>query len=112
MRVPSPICRPFGWRVVGAPTVYYGALGWGGAGGKITISGGNITANGGWNGAGIGSGWDGKYNEIAISGGNISCATRWAACIGSGWNGERLAINITGGTFDLSSEKGAGHRLD
>ena len=67
------------------------------AGGNINISGGNITAQGGQYGAGIGAGKNYCY-DINISGGNITAqGGQYGAGIGCGRDGTCDKITISGG---------------
>ena len=55
------------------------------SGSNIAISGGTITANGGKNGAGIGGGLEGSGEDITISGGNVTAkGGEFSAGIGGG----------------------------
>ena len=69
--------------------------------GTITISGGTITASGGNLAAGIGAGTQGACGDITISGGNITATGGdWAAGIGSGFSGSSCGgITISGGNI-------------
>lgn len=67
-------------------------------GSYITINGGTITATGGTLGAGIGGGQDGDGNNIIINGGNVTAiGGDNAAGIGGGDSGGGRNITITGG---------------
>ncbi|MDR0910160.1 MAG: hypothetical protein LBM77_10395 [Spirochaetaceae bacterium] len=83
-------------------------------GGKITISGGTVTANGVGNtyygGAGIGGGNYGAGGTILISIGTVvATGGKSAAGIGGGYYGEGGTTTISGGTvFATSKEAGAG----
>lgn len=81
--------------------------------GQLTIYGGNITANGGRQGAGIGSGNENTSNlagYITIYGGTIYArGDSWAAGIGGGDYGNGASLTIWGGTVKATgSTKGAG----
>ena len=68
------------------------------SGNDITITGGEIIANGGEYGAGIGGGWCGNGSDITISGGEVTAnGGRFAAGIGGGWGGNGSDITISGG---------------
>ena len=68
------------------------------SGNDITITGGEIIANGGGYGAGIGGGWYGNGSDITISGGDVTAnGGRFAAGIGGGWSGNGSDITISGG---------------
>ena len=68
------------------------------SGNDITITGGEIIANGGGYGAGIGGGWYGNGSDITISGGEVTAnGGRFAAGIGGGWSGNGSDITISGG---------------
>ena len=81
--------------------------GWGGAGigggdqksgSDITITGGEVTANGGDYGAGIGGGHLGSSSNITISGGEVTAnGGKQGAGIGGGREGDGSNITITGG---------------
>ncbi|MBP1562529.1 MAG: hypothetical protein J6C38_02300 [Oscillospiraceae bacterium] len=90
-------------------------IGGGGGGGKgkgngsnITISGGTVTANGGYNGgAGIGGGRYGAGSNITISGGTVTAnGGEGGAGIGGGRYGAGSNITISGGT--VTATGGAG----
>ncbi|MCR5458435.1 MAG: LysM peptidoglycan-binding domain-containing protein [Acetatifactor sp.] len=74
--------------------------------GTIIINGGNVTANGGYKGAGIGGGRAGSGGVIAINGGTVNATGgQWGPGIGGGgWmNNDMVAgyggdVTITGGT--------------
>ena len=74
--------------------------------GTIIINGGNVTANGGYKGAGIGGGRAGSGGVIAINGGTVNATGgQWGPGIGGGgWmNNDIVAgyggdVTITGGT--------------
>ena len=67
------------------------------SGNDITITGGDIAANGGEAGAGIGGGYDGGSSNITVSGGEVTAnGGKFAAGIGGGWNGSGSDITITG----------------
>ena len=83
----------------------------GGTGGDIIISGGTVTATGGYyifsdypyGGAGIGGGSSGTGGNITISGGTVtSVGSKSAAGIGGGKNGNGGNINISGGTIEAT----------
>lgn len=81
------------------------------ANGQINISGGEILANGGLFGAGIGGGMSSGAGNITITGGNIyafsehvnafysyySITGGWGVGIGAGWGGTGGVVIITGG---------------
>lgn len=68
--------------------------------GKITINGGTVTANGGFNSAGIGGGDDGGAGLVIINGGEINASSNWYGCgIGSG------SYNDVGGTIIINGGK-------
>lgn len=75
---------------------------------QVNIYGGNITANGGYQGAGIGSGRDTK-STVNIYGGNIKAkGGEEGAGIGAGSLGN-CTVNISGGTvYAKGNTKGAG----
>ena len=79
-----------------------------GAGGTITIYGGNVNASG-ENGAGIGGGNYGAGGTIIIDGGNVNASSgRDGAGIGGGDNGAGGTITIRGGNVNASGDLGAG----
>ena len=85
------------------------------AAGTITISGGNITANGDYSGdynggAGIGGGNKGGGGNITISSGTVTASSgtgddNASAAIGSGTKGIGGTITISGGTVNATSNK-------
>ena len=81
--------------------------------GNIVITGGNITANGGFYGAGIGSGYSTSCGDITISGGTITAnGGQFGAGIGSGGStpGDISScgnITITNGVTRVTATKGA-----
>ncbi|MDR1100880.1 MAG: hypothetical protein LBL34_00745 [Clostridiales bacterium] len=85
------------------------AAGIGGEAGKIAISGGNITAEGGADSAGIGSSDGCEAGEIHITGGTITASSGGGsgAGIGGGKGSNGGTITIDGGTIDALG-KGAG----
>ena len=74
------------------------AADWRGSGSDITISGGEINATGGGNGAGIGGGgWGGSGSDIAISGGAVKATSgENGAGIGGGCFGDGNNITVSG----------------
>ena len=69
----------------------------GGNGSDITISGGEITAIGGFCGAGIGGGSEGNGNNIAISSGEVTATSNGCgAGIGGGGGGDGSDITVSG----------------
>ena len=70
--------------------------GYEGSGSDITITGGEITANGGWCGAGIGGGPRGNGSDITISGGKvIANGGLCGAGIGGGYKGSGSDVTIS-----------------
>ena len=67
------------------------------SGENITITGGTVTATGGWGGAGIGGGYYGSGKNITITGGTVTATGGdEGAGIGGGYyygNGENITIN-------------------
>ena len=67
------------------------------SGENITITGGTVTATGGWGGAGIGGGYYGSGENITITGGTVTATGGdEGAGIGGGYyygNGENITIN-------------------
>ena len=77
-----------------------------GDGTGITIEGGEITANGGKDAAGIGGGKDGDGTGITIEGGEITAnGGEGGAGIGGGKNGDGTGITITDG--DVTANGGS-----
>lgn len=76
-------------------------------GGKITIYGGDIEAQGILGGAGIGGGMNGSNGDIWIAGGKINAHTVQGGA-GIGGSGGKVSgpIKITGGTISASSTQG------
>ena len=69
-----------------------------GAGGTVTINGGNVTANGGNSAAGIGGGNGGAGGTVTINGGNVTAnGGNSAAGIGGGDTGAGGTVTINGG---------------
>ena len=69
------------------------------SGENITITGGTVTATGGWGGAGIGGGYYGSGKNITIKGGTVTATGGdEGAGIGGGINGSGEDITINGGT--------------
>ena len=77
---------------------------------NITISGGEVKAIGGVNGAGIGGGYSGNGNNIAISGGEVKAIGGVnGAGIGGGYSGNGNNIAISGGEVKaIGGVNGAG----
>lgn len=72
--------------------------GYEGSGSDITITGGEITANGGGEAAGIGGGVLGSGSDITITGGEVTANGGWCgAGIGGGPRGNGSDITISGG---------------
>ncbi len=66
---------------------------------NITITGGIISATGGWGAAGIGGGWKGDGKNITITGGAVTASGGdTAASIGGGYDGIASDVVITGGS--------------
>ena len=73
------------------------------SGENITITGGTVTATGGWGGAGIGGGINGSGEDITINGGTVTAAGGYyAAGIGGGERGNGEDITITDGTVNAA----------
>ncbi len=98
-------------------TFYTGAAGIGGSAsntsgvgsdtGKIIISGGSVTAQGGYMAAGIGSGGTSTFGEITISGGTVAAVGgRSSAGIGGGYGSAINSIRITGGQITATPKDG------
>jgi len=70
-----------------------------GSGGTVTINGGTVEATGGQNGAGIGGGYQGSGGEVTITGGTVTATSVYGgAGIGGGHSGAGGEISIKGGT--------------
>ena len=73
------------------------------SGNDITITGGEIIANGGGYGAGIGGGWSGNGSDITISGGEVTANGGEAgAGIGGGYLHSGNDITISGGEVNAT----------
>ena len=88
------------------------------SGENITITGGTVTATGGWGGAGIGGGYYGSGKNITIKGGTVTATGGdEGAGIGGGYyygNGENITItggrvNATGGWGGAGIGGGGGY---
>lgn len=79
--------------------------------GNITIKGGTVNANGGFDGAGIGAGAaGGASGTVSILGGTVNAnGGTYGAGIGGGYNGSGMTVVISGGevTATGDSEHGA-----
>ena len=95
---------------VNASSTYGAGIGGGysGAGGTITIHGGNVNASSGRDGAGIGGGSLEAGGTITIRGGNVNASGDLGAGIGGGHSGAGGTITIQDGNVDASSICGAG----
>ena len=78
------------------------------SGENITITGGTVTATGGWGGAGIGGGYYGSGKNITIKGGTVTATggEEGAGIGGGGGGGNGKNITIIGGTVTA----GGGYR--
>ena len=86
---------------------YFAAAIGGGNGGTINISGGTITATGGFVGAGIGTGNRSDGGIVNISGGTITATGgTGGAGIGTGNLGDGGIVNISGGTITANGGDG------
>ena len=73
------------------------------SGENITITGGTVTATGGWGGAGIGGGYYGSGKNITIKGGTVTATGGdEGAGIGGGYYGNGENIKITDGTVNAT----------
>ena len=73
------------------------------SGGNVIIAGGKVTATGGTNAAGIGGGYGGAGGTILISGGDVTATGgNYSAGIGGGDYGVGGNITITGGTVNAT----------
>ena len=72
-----------------------------------TKDGGSLTANGGFEAAGIGSGYNNDTSNIEISGGKIEAAGNNGAGIGSGWAGNADQIKISDGEVTAIGTNGS-----
>ena len=77
-----------------------------GAGGSLTVSGGQVVASG-YTGAGIGGGHSGTGGVVVVSGGMIIAQSSGGAGIGGGYRGAGGTCTIKGGTVFSQSEDGA-----
>ena len=76
-----------------------------GSGGSVNIYGGKVTANGGSNGAGIGGGKYGDGGKITISGGEVEAnGGENGAGIGGGKHGDGGKIVISGGKVTANGD--------
>ena len=86
-------------RTTSSTTVHGGAGiggGYEGSGSDITITGGEITANGGGEAAGIGGGVLGSGSDITITGGEVTANGGWCgAGIGGGYKGSGSDVTIS-----------------
>lgn len=69
----------------------------------IEISGGTVNAWSNYAGAGIGGGRNGSGRDISITGGNVKAQGWWGAGIGGGMNGDSGNILIKGTTITAQS---------
>lgn len=87
-------------QMIAVGDIYYAGIGGGenGAGGTITIYGGNVTARGGDYGAGIGGGANDAGGTVTINGGNVTARGGYCgAAIGGGANDAGGTVTINGG---------------
>lgn len=78
--------------------------------GVITISGGTVDAVGGWSGAGIGGGLSAPGGDIRISGGVVNASGGASgAGIGGGTSGTGGTITISGGVVTARGGRGDGY---
>ncbi len=74
---------------------------------EITINGGTVTANGGDGASGIGGGYNHSGSFITINGGTVTAnGAMGAAGIGGGYKGDSHSITINGGTVIATSMNG------
>ena len=74
-----------------------------GSGSDITITGGEVKATGGIDGAGIGGGFEGSGSDITISGGEIKATGgSFGAGVGGGNKGNGNNITISGGEVNAT----------
>ncbi len=72
----------------------------GGAGGTVTVNGGEVTARGGYlGGAGIGGGYNGSGGTVTVNGGKVTATNTGGVGvgIGGGDNGDGGTVTINGG---------------
>ena len=102
--------------ITGGEVTAEGKLGGAGIGGgngldgcTVTISGGTVTATGGSTGAGIGGGRYGNGGKVTINGGIVTATSAGSgAGIGGGREDAGADVTINGGTVTASSESGMG----
>lgn len=80
-----------------------------GKGGTVTITGGVVTAFGGWNAAGIGGGQQSDGGSLTVAGGVVSATggKSFGAAIGGGEGGDGGAVLITGGVITATTVYGS-----
>ena len=69
----------------------------------IYISGGTVTAKGGYNGAGIGGGQYVPARNITVTGGVVTATGHYGAAIGGGRWCRGMDITLTDATLNLST---------
>ena len=80
-----------------------------GKGGTVTVTGGVVTALGGWNAAGIGGGQQSDGGSLTVAGGVVSATggKSFGAAIGGGEGGDGGAVLITGGVITATMVYGS-----
>lgn len=80
-----------------------------GKGGTVTVTGGVVTAFGGWNAAGIGGGQQSDGGSLAVTGGvvNATGGKFFGAAIGGGAGGDGGVVLITGGVITATTVYGS-----
>ncbi|WP_416242108.1 hypothetical protein, partial [Candidatus Collinsella stercoripullorum] len=80
-----------------------------GKGGTVIVTGGVVTALGGWNAAGIGGGQQNDGGSLAVTGGvvNATGGKSFGAAIGGGLRGDGGTVLITGGVVTATTVYGS-----
>lgn len=80
-----------------------------GKGGTVTVTGGVVTAFGGWNAAGIGGGQQSDGGSLAVIGGvvNATGGKSFGAAIGGGLGGDGGAVLVEGGVVTATTVYGS-----
>lgn len=80
-----------------------------GKGGTVTVTGGVVTALGGWNAAGIGGGQQNDGGSLTVIGGvvNATGGKSFGAAIGGGLRGDGGTVLITGGVVTATTVYGS-----
>lgn len=80
-----------------------------GKGGTVTVTGGVVTALGGWNAAGIGGGQQSDGGSLAVTGGvvNATGGKSFGAAIGGGEGGDGGTVLVEGGAVTATTVYGS-----